>query len=104
MEEPKRRENWQDFVTAKEIDRYNAIQIKTMNTKKISRTDGAFLQKFDRKTRVCNLCGRTLEEAKAWGVVTFENPNGENIPFGYDLLCFECTMKDILFKGITGQI
>ncbi len=29
MEEPKRRENWQDFVTAKEIDRYNAIQIKT---------------------------------------------------------------------------
>lgn len=41
MEEPRRRENWQDLVTAEQIEKYNAIQLKTMETKKLSRTDGA---------------------------------------------------------------
>lgn len=104
MEEPRRRENWQDLVTAEQIEKYNAIQLKTMETKKLSRTDGAFLKKLDRKTRVCNSCGRTVEEAKGWGVFDFVNPDGTRIPCGYDLMCFECTMKEIMFKGILGQL
>lgn len=82
MEEPRRRENWQDLVTAEQIEKYNAIQLKTMETKKLSRTDGAFLKKLDRKTRVCNSCGRTVEEAKGWGVFDFVNPDGTRIPCG----------------------
>ena len=104
MEEPRRRENWQDLVTAEQIEKYNAIQLKTTETKKLSRTDGAFLKKLDRKTRVCNSCGRTVEEAKGWGVFDFVNPDGTRIPCGYDLMCFECTMKEIMFKGILGQL
>lgn len=104
MEEQKRRKNWQDFVTAKQIDRYNAIQMKVEKTKKLSRTDGTFLKEFDKKTIVCNSCGRTVDEAKAWEVVSYENPNGEMIPFGYSLYCFECAIKDIMRKGEAGLL
>lgn len=93
------RENWQDFVTAKEIEKHNKIVDKANKKGVLSHENGLFLVNYDMKTRVCNTCGRTPQEAKMWGHATFENAQGETISCGLMANCFECEMLSGLGLG-----
>lgn len=101
--ELKLRQNWQDFVTAKQIERHNKIVERANTTGKLTTSNGMFLVDYDKRTRVCNTCGRTFKESGGWVTATFENSNGEEIPCGLMADCFECQLKDIYLRGLRGE-
>lgn len=100
--ELKLRENWQDFVTAKQIEKRNKIIERANKTGKLTTTNGQFLVNFDRKVRVCNTCGRTVEEAGRWAYATMDTANGETVSCGLMADCLDCQLKDIISGGLFG--
>lgn len=86
------RENWQDFVTEKETEMRNKIVNKANATGRLSDREGQILVDYDKKTRVCNTCGKTFKEAGMWINATFTNNKGEEVESGLFANCFQCEM------------
>ena len=98
--ELKYQKNLTDFVTEKQLQKRNAIVEKWNENGYLSKTDGEFLCEFDKKTRVCNQCGKTFKEAKGWAVAKANDKAGKEVPCGLHSKCFECEVKEIMAEGI----
>jgi NADH pyrophosphatase NudC (nudix superfamily) len=98
------REDWRDFVTEKQALKREQIMKKVDRTHRLSYADGDFLVEFDKKTRLCNTCGKPFSETKGWVHATLENPDGTEVSCGLFANCFECDMKEIMMKGAAGLL
>ncbi len=92
--ELKYKENYFDFVTNEQIKERNRIMQK-MNEHKIPTTkERAFLMDFERKTRICYTCGKSVDEAKSWTIATIEER--PELEIGYHFCCYQCEIQNIM--------
>lgn len=86
-------------ATEEQFAQRDALIDKTNERGYITAQDAKWLMDFDRKYRRCNKCGKSLQEAKAWGIVKVEDRNGNELEAGLHEVCFECALKEIEEEG-----
>lgn len=84
-----------NVVTKTDIERRNKIIEEVNKRGYIQKGEADYLLSFDKKVRVCNSCGKTYEEAKAWIFATAQDKSGKALNIGLFQNCFLCDMENI---------
>jgi hypothetical protein len=92
------------YVSEKQLEKRESIVKKWNEVGTISRTNGMFLLDFDKKTRVCNCCGKSFKESKGWTFATALDRYGNEVPCGLATNCFDCEMREIIRDGMLGRL
>ena len=92
--ELKYKENLGDLVTDEQIEERNRIMQKLNNDKIPTKKECMFLMDFERKTRICYTCGKSVEDAKGWIITNLEEY--PELEIGYHFRCLECDMRHIV--------
>lgn len=95
----KYREDIEKVVTKEEIQKRNEIVKKVNERGYVLKGEASFLLSFDKKTRVCNTCGKTFKESGGWVLATAMDKSGRELNIGLFENCFDCNMKEIMEKN-----
>jgi len=91
-------------ATDKQFAQRNIIIEKSNRNGYVTAQDAKWLMDFDRKYRRCNKCGKSLSEAKQWGIVKAKDRNGKELDAGLHEVCFHCAMENIIEEGKEGKL
>ena len=85
-----------NYVSEKQLEKRNSIIENWNRIGVISKTNGDILVDFDKKTRVCNNCGKPYKDAKGWRIVRSSDRCGNEVDCGLAPCCFDCEMEEIV--------
>jgi phage FluMu protein Com len=91
-------------ATDKQFAQRNIIIERSNRNGYVTTEDAKWLMDFDRKYRRCNKCGKSLSEAKQWGVVKAKNRNCKELDAGLHEVCFHYAMEDIIKECDKGKL
>jgi len=95
--ELKYKENLSEFVTDEQIAERNRIMQKISENRKPTKKEADFLMNFEKKTRICCTCGKSVSEAGLWNRANMiDYPE---VYIGYHFQCFSCELQSIVLEG-----
>lgn len=90
------REDLESVVSEDEIIERNEIMKKFDETERITKKDAEKLFKFERKTRLCKTCGKSVFDK---GVMFMPIQTDDKKYVGLFEKCFTCEMSDVMILG-----